>query len=683
MHKFLKYLNIYHVILGCILLCLLTGCTKESSNSNYINNPSPLHPNKYIELPIGSIKPHGWLRTVLENQANGATGHLDELYPHVMGQRNGWLGGDGDQWERGPYWIDGLLPLAYILNDEELIEKSQVWINWILSSSREDGQFGPTKNYPPERGLQRDNCEDWWPRMVVLKVLQQYYSATKDNRVIELMTNYFRYQLNNLKERPLDNWTFWARYRGGDNLMSIYWLYSITKDNFLIELANIVYEQTEPYTEMFLERERLTKIGSIHSVNLAQGIKTPIVYYQYDKDEKYINATDCALMDLEKYHGYPIGMFSGDEAIHGNDPTQGIELCTIVEFMYSLETIYRITGEIRYADLLEKIAFNALPTQTSDDYMDRQYFQQVNQIYSVNRPANFDVNHSGLDGCFGLLTGYPCCTSNMHQGWPKFTQNLWYATNDNGLAATIYSPCEVNAKVGDDVDICFVEETKYPFDETIIFRVKSISRACKFPLILRLPLWSKGYNLKINGVQVDYKEIDNLIRIEREWTTNDSVEIQFFSEINLTKWKENSRAVERGPLVYALNVKSETKKVKNTTDTNQGEYYYEITPTSPWNYALIQVPKIVYDKHYKIDKSNLANEILYPWSEESAPIRIFTQGVKVKNWTEYNKMAGPLPYSFMYSLPVEDEKETIELIPYGCTTLRITLFPILGQHTAE
>src|SRR5580704_9739608 len=145
-------------------------------------NRAPLRSNPYIELPLGSIAPHGWLREMLVRQAKGATGHLDSLYPEVMGVRNGWRGGDGDQWERGPYWLDGLLPLAYMLHDAALIAKTRPFIEWTLNSEQPDGYFGPMKDYPEERGLQRGNCRDWWPHMVMLKVLQQYYSATGDKR---------------------------------------------------------------------------------------------------------------------------------------------------------------------------------------------------------------------------------------------------------------------------------------------------------------------------------------------------------------------------------------------------------------------------------------------------------------------------------------------------------------------
>lgn len=669
-------------ILSLLLAILTCGC--KEANVNYTNNPAPLHPNRFIELPLGSIRAEGWLKEMLIRQKNGLTGHLDEYYPEVMGPRNGWLGGDGDQWERGPYWIDGLLPLAYILDDEELIAKTTPWIEWILSSSKENGQFGPDKDYPNEPGLQRNNCQDWWPRMVVLKVLQQYYSATSDSRVIDLMTRYFRYQLSQIRQKPLDNWTFWARYRGAENLMSIYWLYSITSEKFLIELADIIYSQTEPFTEFFLERERLTRVGSIHSVNLAQGIKTPIVYYQYDHKQKYLDAVDCAMDDLRRFHGYPTGMFSGDEAIHGNDPTQGTELCTIVEYMFSLETMYRITGDPKFAETLEKVTFNALPAQTTDDYMARQYFQQVNQIYSVNRPANFDVNHSGLDACFGLLTGYPCCTSNMHQGWPKFTQNLWYATPKGGLAATIYSPSKVKAKVADGVDVEISERTNYPFEENISFHIESMSRPVKFPFTIRIPGWSKETIVAVNGVVVGEKAgKDCLLTLDRIWTEGDVISVEFRPEIELSVWKENARSVERGPLVYALKVESTCREVQTSEEMKfQGDSFLEFLPASPWNYALIETTDKQMEDKYELVRKDTGNE-MFPWNEQNAPLSIFTDAVRVKNWTEYNRMAGPLPFSTMFKLPVTKDKERIELIPYGCTTLRITEFPILGHHSAE
>lgn len=125
------------VLIGCMDISAMNPGTPVEES--YANNRFPLTRKPYIELPLGTIKPTGWLKEMLVRQSEGMTSQLDSLYPEVMGPRNGWLGGDGDQWERGPYWIDGLIPLAYIMDNEELKKKAQPWIEWALQSQREDG----------------------------------------------------------------------------------------------------------------------------------------------------------------------------------------------------------------------------------------------------------------------------------------------------------------------------------------------------------------------------------------------------------------------------------------------------------------------------------------------------------------------------------------------------------------
>ena len=227
-----------------VFACSSVQAERAGFSGNYQNNRQPLLQKEYIELPLGTIRAKGWMEDQLLRMKKGMTGHLDQVYEQVMGQRNGWLGGVGDVWERGPYWIDGLLPLAYILDDEELKKKVRPWIEWSLASQKENGYFGPDTDRPYEPGLQRDNAYDWWPKMVMLKIMQQYYSATGDERVIQLLTNYFKYQLKTLPESPLGHWTFWGEQRGGDNLMVVYWLYNITGDKFLLELGELIHKQT-------------------------------------------------------------------------------------------------------------------------------------------------------------------------------------------------------------------------------------------------------------------------------------------------------------------------------------------------------------------------------------------------------------------------------------------------------
>jgi uncharacterized protein len=90
--------------------------------------PNPVMPGVFNLLPLGTVQPKGWLRSQLQIQANGLSGHLDEAWPDV-GSTSGWLGGKGESWERGPYFLDGLIPLAYLLNDERLKAKAQHLLN--------------------------------------------------------------------------------------------------------------------------------------------------------------------------------------------------------------------------------------------------------------------------------------------------------------------------------------------------------------------------------------------------------------------------------------------------------------------------------------------------------------------------------------------------------------------------
>ncbi len=423
-----------HVTRLVLFLFLIGGADAQTisppvtlRNSYYITNQSPLKVQPYTALPLGNIKPSGWLLRMLELQRDGLTGHLDSIYSLVCDDENGWLGGQGDSWERGPYWLDGLIPLAYILDDEKLKAKAQRWIEWSIDYQRPNGYFGP---YPYEEGtpildgIQQKMSEDWWPKMVMLKALQQYFTATNDLRVILLMKRYFRYQYQQLPANPLGKWTYWAEQRGADNLQIVYWLYNITRDRSLLALAELIHKQTFDWTKVYSDNtiRKTNPYPDLHCVNVAQGLKAPVIYYQHHPDKKYLEAVTQGLSALKEIHGFVNGMYGGDENLHGNDPIQGSELCSAVEMMYSFESILPITGDIAHADYLEKIAFNVLPTQHDDAFMRKQYFQQVNQVDITDTYRNFANDLNGRI-VFGTTTGYPCCLTNMNQGWPKITQN--------------------------------------------------------------------------------------------------------------------------------------------------------------------------------------------------------------------------------------------------------------------
>lgn len=697
----------------CLVLyaCEAPDSAKQTEQSeleletSYLQNRAPLKAKPYLELPLGAIKPKSWLQDQLVRMKNGMTGHLDEIYPEVVGQRNGWLGGDGDGWERGPYWIDGLLPLAYILEDQGLKDKVQPWIEWSLNNQQEDGYLGPVpfETEPePEPGLQKTNREDWWPKMVMLKILQQYYTATEDERVLKALTSYFKYQLKELPERPIDYLSLWANRRAADNLQVVYWLYNITGDEFLMDLGELITEQTFPYTQIFLNEENyeqpdgpwnysdmkrypfdtaeiealtISQLGSFHCVNFAQGMKQPLIYSQQDQDPKYLEATKKALKDIKKYHGQPQGMYGGDEPLHGNDPVRGVEFCSVAESMFSLESMLTISGDMEFADLLEKITYNALPTQADDDFASRQYMQAANQVQvsDVLQSAYQTQGHGGTDFVYGTLSGYPCCTCNMHQSWPKFVQNLWYATADGGVAALLYGPSEVQMKVADGTEIKIIETTQFPFRDEVTFQLE-LSEETKFPFHLRIPGWTEQPEISVNGEAWDGSIKNQIAIIDRNWKNGDVVKLRMPMSLKTSQWYDFARAVERGPLVYSLKIE-EDRRTKDRQDHYRS--FEEVYPGSDWNYALYNKDMENPTEAYEVEELEWNGE--YPWNLEQAPIQIKARGIQLAEWKLVNGLpVFPAWWGGRGNGEEDIQFKEITLVPYGCTTLRITEFPVYG-----
>lgn len=639
---------------------------------------------KYQELPIGQVKAGGWLQDMLVRQRDGITLHLDENYPQVLGPSNGWLGGDGDQWERGPYWIDGALPLAYLLDDQVLKAKVANWVEHILNSQIASGDFGPQKDGRKQRGLNTGNARDWWPRMVALKILKQHYNATQDKRVLPFLLNYFRYQLKELPNTPIGHWTFWGEYRVCDEMDVVLWAYEHTHEAFLLDLVELLHKQSHDFTHMFLETDELATFGTIHCVNLAQGLKEPIVYWRLNRGQRYLDAVKKGMHDIRKYNGTPNGMYGGDEALHGNDPVQGSELCSAIEMMYSMELMMRATGNLDFVDQLERVAYNALPTQCSPDMKLHQYFQQTNQVDATYGNHHFDVSNDQTSLVYGFLSGYPCCLCNMHQGWPKFVQNLWLRAADGGLAALAFGPSQVSVELGGKA-VTIKEITDYPMDGTIRFEVGMKKKASvTFPLHLRIPQWTENAVLTINGEAVSNVVSGQVKVINREWHNGDVVELQLPMKIQISRWFENAATVERGPLVFALKIDEQWKRKALDATKGHGSECWEITAGSPWNYGLL---KSAVDKPQEKMRVIIHPERLnghWAWDNASAPIEIETEATPISTWTLNNGDTGRLPYSatvhhgvpFQCALSVE-RIDKVTLIPYGCTRLRITEFPVI------
>ncbi|TRZ42046.1 beta-L-arabinofuranosidase domain-containing protein [Robertkochia solimangrovi] len=682
-----RYQFIPLTIWGAFTLLALQSCDPSASEGEHQPIKTSYVKPVYEELDLGSIKPDGWLKSQSLIMAKNSTGHLDEIHAKISESNNGWLGGDGDDWEETPYWLDGAVPLAYQLDDEVLIGKVKKYIDWSIEHQRPSGYFGPVTQWELETGnsVDAENCEkgeDWWPRMIMLKVIIQYYTATHDQRVIPFLEKYFKYQSETLDKCPIGTWTDWAESRGVENMNAVQWLYQINGDPELLTLAEKIRKQSFEWSELLGNRDWVINAAvnpdgrdwmKRHGVNVAMALKEPTVNFQRTGDSLFLEYAKTGFTDLLSLHGLPNGIFSADEDLHGNAPVQGSELCAVVETMYSLEEMIGITGDPFYMDALERTTFNAFPSQTTADFNEKQYFQIANQIeidrgvYAFTLPFDREMNN-----VLGARSGYSCCYANMHQGWPKYVQHLWYRNSGNGLSALVYGPNTVTTTVNEGKKISIEEKTNYPFDDQIVFEF-SLEGTEEFPFEMRIPEWCDSPEFTLNGKAVHPLVENHIATLNGEWKDKDVVKLKLPMKVRLTQWAENSRAVERGPLVYGLKL---SEKWKEAEEDSEGKYFTVSTP-DPWNFGILNEVTKDPERLIRVEESVLDTD--FEWTQIQAPSALKVQAKRIPDWRSVNGLAH-LPVNGrdgFYKGNVAEKTEEITLIPVGFTKLRIMAFPVV------
>jgi hypothetical protein len=632
-----------------------------SPNQHYPSNRAPLAVSPLVKLPIGAVEPRGWLMAQLQLMRDGFTGRLSEL-SRFLGDDSGWMTLKGTGWEEMPYWLKGYGDLGYLLKDAGLRKETERWLLQAFKSQGRDGYFGPPDNRA---------ANDLWPNMVMLAALQSFYEATGDRRVLSLMSRFFQFEFHLPAEELLPG--SWQKLRGGENLESVYWLYNRTGESFLLDLARRLFTRTSDWTSPILTPGRdkdWVESGFYHGVNIAMGFREPAVYYQHARDPELLKAVERNYrLVMDRYGRQPGGMFGADENIRPgkDDPRQGAETCTMVEFMASFESLLKITGATAWADRAEEVAFNALPASMTPDLKGLHYLTAANLV-SCDSTGEHDFQNTGTLVSYDPWS-YRCCQHNAAFGWPYFAEHLWMATADNGLAATLYAPSEVRAKVAEGAEVSVSEETSYPFEDQIRLSL-SCDRPVSFPLYLRLPGWAKTVRIVLNGKRVDGSFTGGRYAVlRRTWHHGDQVRIEFDPEIEVVDWPamRGAVSVRRGPLWYALRIGEKWQKYGGT----EAWPAYEVLPTTPWNYGLVSGLAGI---RPSVRMASCAAPPYQPFTPEAAPIVLKVLARRVPGWKEEGRMVGPVPAS-----PAEGAgtPEEIDLIPMGCARLRISVFPLV------
>ena len=676
--------RIKKTLVSILALALLAGpasrgAVDETSapkpeGGNYPNNREPLLKTKYVKLPLGAIEPTGWLRDQLKVQANGMTGHLHEVWN--LAKTTAWKGDVGVNVTPEPCfarfvprWLEGLVPLAYMLDDPQLKALADRYLKYLVTV--ED----PATVTPSVCG---------WSHLG--RVLPDYYEATGDARAIKLARRILDYA-DSVRTSKKANVIL--RPRLGMLLSFAWWYYNRTGDR---DIPDLVERCTKPCVENFAKYyvhfPETPKQQHRHGVDVCQGIQYPVLYYLKSKNEADKNSVLQGIVNLDKHYGQVGGRWNADEFLEDLDPTHGTELCDLTELVYCLQKDFEALGELSFADRMEQIVFNGVPGTCTADWWAHQYDQQANQVLVsvAKRPWRADDETSNV---FGFTPNYPCCLSNMHSAFPRYVQSMWMATEDRGLVAALYGPCRLKAKVADGLPVEISEETDYPFSDQVRFTIHS-AKPASFPIYFRIPSWAEGAELTVSD---DAKPVrpqqGTFVKIVRMWKSGDVVTLALHHKVRTETRKNNAVSIAWGPLYFVLRIGESFKDIPVVDSTNDkvatppGCVNWRIDPTTAWNYALA------------IDRKNprcemVANKIssmpfarkgepvklpgttaFVPWQED-VPLVLTMKARTVPQWGMNGANAGDVPVSPVRTTSAET---TVELIPYGCTRLRISEFP--------
>ena len=592
------------------------------------------------------VTPRGWLRRQLEIQADGLAGHLDTVWPDVADSK--WIGGSREGWERVPYWLDGFIPLAFLLRDGGMIARAARYIDAILARQAPDGWLCPCAEN--ERA-----SYDVWAHFLIGKVLALYWEFTRREDVLDALDRSMRCldaELASGRVRLFD----WGRSRWFECFIPLALLDAERHSDYIPRLAAALRAQGADYPSF---RGRWVRplnrwTQETHIVNLMMALK-------YEAVAAALAGAPCAGAEAESlwetlaaYNGTAAGTVSGDECLSGTKSNQGTELCAVAELMYSCEILYAVTGDPRWVDRLERAAFNALPAALSDDMWTHQYDQMVNQIACVRFPGKsyFRTNNSEAH-LFGLEPNFGCCTANFGQAWPKFALSAVLAREGEVELASLLP---LSARAG---ALTVTVDTEYPFRLSARVTVEAEAET-RVRVRIRVPAWAESA-----GADGFAREGAYLVR-ERVWRGTETFEVRLSARPRLARCPDGLYAAEYGALVFALPVRAEYKKYEYERDGVARRYPYcdyELYPASEWRYGYADGALRVIER---------AGEGAPFSASSSVALEAHVARVAWEYEDGYDTVAAARPAS----AAALGAAERAELIPYGAAKLRMTALPL-------
>lgn len=661
---------------------------------------------KWGELALTEIQPQGWLKGYLEIQSQGLTGHpAASRAPYGIkhwGAPEDPTGALDREWwpyEQTAYWLDGALKCGLLIGDTALSGRALDEINYAIDHAAQDGFIGPDS--------MRETTH--WPHTVFFRAVIAQYQATGDRRYLEALRRHY------LSVPPPMKW-----HRDVTHVEILLFLYQELGDKHFLKKAEDLYNSFNekfPNHDCTVENLLSERVSSEHGVTFNEFSKLGAILFAATGQTRYLEAARNAYRKVDRDQRLADGLHSSTEGLRGNSALESHETCDITDYTWSLGYLLQVTGDAAYADRIEQVMANAAPGAVTKDFKALQYFSCPNQVIA-DEYSNHNLFMRGFNWMtYRADTEVQCCPGNLHRAMPNFAARMWLGEAGGGLTAAFYGPCRLTTHVGKENTACTIqEETRYPFGDTIEFSLQ-LDSPTRFAINLRIPGWCHRPQLLVNGKAAAQKlEPGQFVRLEQTWASGDKLSLSLPFELRLEHWPDDGVSLLYGPLVFALPVQANvTIEVENSSERQRRDVYgplysphdvlgladfpaLNLTPRSRWNYALC----LNEESLAAAVQVNWAVDGGYPLDAEQPPVTLRVPVRRVRNWrlrrtrqvvqecgwvvdgkwhfglrTLHGSFVQtpPLPAPAGLKARLSDQEEWVTLIPYGCTLLRLTVFP--------
>jgi uncharacterized protein len=647
---------------------------------------TPQYFGHFAELPVGAVKPLGWTKAWLERQGTGLTGHPENMgYPFDTCMLSGSIPAPafahGDNWwryEQSGYFFDGVTRLSHLIDDSNVQRIHRQAMDDILTNSS-NGGYGASVFL--------------WPNAVIGRgVAADYSAAGTPAEKAALAAVIERVVLTN----P------WPHGRDGVNAETGLYLYAHTGDPRFLEFAAQTYKNYLSDTDSFCTKEKITSSEAFncHGVTAAESLKMLALMYLYSGDPEALSLTESAFKKVIAKGLMPDGVPVSSEFLGTAEFNSLHETCDISDWTWSMGYCLMATGDPKWADIIERSIFNALPGAVTKDFRQFQYFSSANQVLATSTSSHNMLTRMSYRAAHDT----ECCGGNVNRTMPNYVIRQWMklpaSSERPGIAAVFYGPSELATEIAGQ-PVTITQTTDYPFRDTITFKVQT-KRPVLFDLVLRIPAWCKSASLLVNKKRYPAKlDPGTFATISHRFKHNDVVQLKLPMEVHSEDWLDGKSAVlVRGPLVYTLDivekrveVMKDTPHVEESLNGNliQGFPAVEFQPVSEWRYGID--PTILADlTQIKVIETAMSGN---PFLPGEAPAHLELPLRHLPNWKPewtpepvLDANGKPVYVVNPQSLPKATELRDAEaptrqrLVPYGSTHLRLTTLPVVRSEIA-